>query len=381
MPSLRRARNLPPRASGGGDHHLSHHRLGCIAVAAVATIAIVGCGGATSSATGGSGPSIASGSQPVPTAATPGVSPSASGSAASSVPASAPAQASLPSHGRIAFGLETASSGGTTYDVVTIEPDGSGFQNLTATVDPAAGAPAWAPDGGHIVFAMDASSKASGHILIALPDGTDGRFVTDGPVYDDQPIVSPNGRRIAFVRHLADGTSAVAIVPTGGGLPVIVVTTRTKQDDLNGLSYSPDGARLAYVLNGGLFTIGTDGSNRVRLTPDDAHATQPRWSPDGKRILFANPDNTQQPDGRQVRIVNANGGGLGTLTALKPDSWAGDSTWSPDGSYIAYVRFVHGTGYVGLVVAAADGSNPVEIWHPAPFTDTFPSGLAWGIAR
>jgi len=55
-------------------------------------------------------------------------------------------------------------------------------------------------------------------------------------------------------------------------------------------SFSPDGAKLAFVSNRGgrdeLWVCDRDGSNPRRLTSGSYIATEPFWSPDGTRILY-----------------------------------------------------------------------------------------------
>src|SRR5258705_11528796 len=63
---------------------------------------------------------------------------------------------------------------------------------------------------------------------------------------------------------------------------------------------SPDGARIVYVRQfadimtdkrySNLWIVGFDGSNPRPLTTGKRSDTNPRWSPDGTRILFTAPD-------------------------------------------------------------------------------------------
>jgi Tol biopolymer transport system component len=299
--------------------------------------------------------------------------------------------ADLPSHGRIAFNLEFVSGSGTSFGLDTIEPDGSSVVNLTAGTRDNAGAPSWTPDGSHLLFGLDytprrpsvlvdATNPTASHIVVSNPGWSDQRLLTHGAVFDDLPIVSPDGKTVAFARHLPSGANSIETVPIDGASRPRQVLALSARDDIEGLTMSPDGRTLAFALNGGLFTINIDGSERRRLLPDDAGVLHPSWSPDGAHILFGNPDRTTQADGREIRIVNADGSGLANLTDEKNENFAYDPTWSPDGSMIAFAQFQHGTGYIALVVARADGSAPVAIWHTDAFTDTFIETPAWGTA-
>ena len=105
--------------------------------------------------------------------------------------------------------------------------------------------------------------------------------------------------------------------------------------------FSNDGRFVAYVLcpEGTLWEANRDGSNPVRLTDPPISAFHPRWSPDGKQIVFTDLANVTSLilDSRlsKVYVVSAEGG---SPQRLLPDEKGqdGDPTWSPDGRRIAY---------------------------------------------
>jgi dipeptidyl aminopeptidase/acylaminoacyl peptidase len=105
---------------------------------------------------------------------------------------------------------------------------------------------------------------------------------------------------------------------------------------------SPDGKRIAYVVSradlersvydSDVWLIGVDGSNDTRLTRNPSTNNHPRWSPDGSRIAFLS-----DRDGGRLGIwtIGANGGESEKLTTEK--SSVSDFEWSPDGKTIAFV--------------------------------------------
>ena len=110
--------------------------------------------------------------------------------------------------------------------------------------------------------------------------------------------------------------------------------------------------------------IRSDGTESHRLT-SRVPATNPTWSPDGRRIAFTRREDvgefsTVSED--DVFVMNADGGNSRQLTADRRGKHAGQPAWSPDGSQIAFVsgRSVPSALIVrpgDLFVMKADGSE------------------------
>jgi eukaryotic-like serine/threonine-protein kinase len=94
---------------------------------------------------------------------------------------------------------------------------------------------------------------------------------------------------------------------------------------------SPDGALVSYVAGPlgqtRLYVRQVDGGTPVALTaPGGGFARMPRWSPDGRRLLFLS--------GRGLEVMPALGGPSKLILPAERDVWA-DATWSPGGDSIA----------------------------------------------
>ena len=76
-----------------------------------------------------------------------------------------------------------------------------------------------------------------------------------------------------------------------------------------------------------------DGSNRVELVDPPLKPILPRWSPDGKRIVFVGL--TQKENEYQAYIVSSQGGAIRRVLP-KDGGPQTDPDWSPDGKKIVY---------------------------------------------
>ncbi|HUZ01095.1 MAG TPA: S9 family peptidase [Thermomicrobiaceae bacterium] len=108
---------------------------------------------------------------------------------------------------------------------------------------------------------------------------------------------------------------------------------------------SPDGATVVYVLTtldrdqnryrSDLWTVRLDGREPRRLTAARQRDGSPRWSPDGRWIVFLS---SAEKAPAQLWVIPATGGEARRLTDL-PES-AEQLAWAPDGSALAFVSKV-----------------------------------------
>ncbi|MEO8480758.1 MAG: hypothetical protein ABI634_01025 [Acidobacteriota bacterium] len=119
-----------------------------------------------------------------------------------------------------------------------------------------------------------------------------------------------------------------------------------------------DGQRLAYVRGGQVWTANVDGSQTRQLTfhgagSDRRIVTDPRWSPDGRRIAFSVPIGEQ----RDIYVIDADGSNSFRLTS--EPSLEDHPAWSADGRWI-YFRSDRG-GLNHIWRAPASGGAPTKI--------------------
>ena len=154
------------------------------------------------------------------------------------------------------------------------------------------------PDGQWIVFTSERDGSAD--LYRARVDGSSLERLTADPAYDDQASWSPDGRSIVFVSTRRSGSTDIWT------LDVATRATRHITAEAGGdfrPSWSPDGRWIAFSSDRGtqierdlpewehlhrtsIYLIRPDGHELRRLTDGSRFAGSPRWSPEGKRIVF-----------------------------------------------------------------------------------------------
>ena len=92
----------------------------------------------------------------------------------------------------------------------------------------------------------------------------------------------------------------------------------------------------------GIYVMDDDGSN-VKLLTDTLKPSAPRWSPDGKQIVFERWVNPHDSQRSHLFIMKADGTNIRQLT---PPIWGSDghASFSPDGNSILFSRIQHQIG-------------------------------------
>jgi TolB protein len=103
-----------------------------------------------------------------------------------------------------------------------------------------------------------------------------------------------------------------------------------------------------------LFTVGADGSGLTRLTGLQGVEGDSSWSPDGSKVAFARARNPERGP-FEIWVVNADGSGLVRLTRHRGLSIA--PAWSPDGRKIVYATDAGRQQRTRLYVMNSDGSG------------------------
>jgi Tol biopolymer transport system component len=216
-----------------------------------------------------------------------------------------------------------------------VNADGTGLHELfTAPSDTGVDdGPSFTPDGTQIIFTR-CCPEGYGYSLWSInSDGTGLEDVTkepaengDGPA-DTTPQLSPEGRRVLFNRCFADRPCAVATANLNG-THLREITPDWMFVSRSG-NWSPQGneilfsGRVSLDVHSSLWVIHADGSGLRQIQvqglacgganddPTGIACLAPRWSPDGRKIIFvANSPAT----GSNIYTVNADGSRLTQVT-------------------------------------------------------------------
>lgn len=135
---------------------------------------------------------------------------------------------------------------------------------------------------------------------------------------------------------------ATAPIPQAGSSKIVFTSNR-------------DGFIQIYVMN-------SDGSGQARLTTDGSNNDNPRWSPNGAKILFQSDRDNPGSGLYDIYVMNADGSGQTRLTTDANDDCA--AAWSSDGTKIVFQSFRNGVSYQ-VYTMNADGSGQVNISNTA----------------
>jgi len=289
---------------------------------------------------------------------------------------SGPAQAKVPGlDGQIVFSRSLSS---TTEDfaVVTVNPDGTHVQQVTAGE-----CPHWSPDGS--LIATCGAPDGSAAMIINPDTGTIRElFPPDLTLHLACSVWSPDAKRLACGQFDSatdpsrDGMYTIRS-SDGGGLRRI--TSNPGGLDEPG-DYSPAGTQIVFGrsdparpanTNHALFVVNLNGTGLHRITPwGPGSEADGSWSPNGNWILFDTKGS--------LYVVHPDGTGLAKIPlATSGVSRAFGPGWSPDGTKIVFALFTRtspGTEQEGIYTANADGSHIQQVTN-APIHDTAPD---WG---
>lgn len=273
--------------------------------------------------------------------------------------------------------------------------------------------PVWRPNGKEIAYSQSGLKTSKGELWISSLEGK-ARFLCQAEEGELVPMAwLPDGSAILTALFIKGKPSQLGLVPSSGGSfrPFNQIPPAFNSADV-----SPDGRYI--VLDGGqdnkihdIVIISADGRTKGVLAEHPADDTSPRWSPDGKHVVFLSirhgtwalwgiavdkGQSAGQPfmikDGMDnVDLANWAAGSLiyakyiniwdiytmpvdpqtgqpagkPELISYAPTGFNRGPSWSHDGKSLAFGTYSQDSPQEGRVVIIPDGGKPKEFPIPS----------------
>ncbi|EPE30990.1 DPP6 N-terminal [Glarea lozoyensis ATCC 20868] len=170
----------------------------------------------------------------------------------------------------------------------------------------------FSPDGKWITFTSERGGDGNSDLYRVRTDGSGLQKMNATPSFEDAMVLSPNGSHAAYVTTANGYVANIWVMDLSTGIH----TNLTNTDAVRGVNWSPN----SYF--------------------------QPAWSPDGKWILFSSDRNTdwlghgngtgwEHTQELSVYVIRPDGTGFRQV-ATKPGYALGSPKWSPDGKRVVF---------------------------------------------
>ena len=135
--------------------------------------------------------------------------------------------------------------------------------------------------------------------------------------------------------------------------PQRTISFTTTEGTWTSLDVSPDGKTLVFDMMGDLFTVPITGGKATALTQGIAFDSHPRWSPDGKKVLFS----SDRGGAENIWWIDLEKKDTFQVTKERDQNFP-SAAWTPDGDYIVYSK---GKMNVQLYLVHKDGGGGTQL--------------------
>ncbi len=210
-----------------------------------------------------------------------------------------------------------------------------------------------------IAFASIAASTTTNS---SAPRGFGNTRFGEGTGLFGPVLQSGSGQKIVFGSARNSGNHDIFVMDADGSNQTRLTTSLAYDDQPK---WSPDGSKIVFMSgrdgNLEIYSMNADGSVQTNLTNNPAADGFPAWSPDGTRIAFVS-GNLGNPSSFEIFVMNANGTNRTQLTNdLLVDAMP---AWSPDSAKIVFMSgstSVFDPNSFEIFVINADGSNRTRL--------------------
>ena len=213
--------------------------------------------------------------------------------------------------------------------ICMINADGTGFKQLTNDLLHQHFYPSWAPDGNSFVFVGSHSGTAKIYEM-----NLEGNMHIVGDIAGElyAPMISPDGLRIIFTRHVSDTEQYVSVMNRDGSNMLDLVAYYDSKDPV----WSEDGSKVLFTSRednkAGIYYMNAGGTTIQKIEELNGLDGRSDWSVD---YTIATYSGSKDAHDREIVVMEV-GKAPETITN------GGDNlspSFSPDGQWIAFMSY------------------------------------------
>jgi Tol biopolymer transport system component len=219
----------------------------------------------------------------------------------------------------------------------------------------------WSPDGKWLVLSDKASAQEPFGLYLLSPETGERRRLTSPPasvIGDCSPAFSPDGKLLAFVRVISALVGEVYLVPLDGGEPKQLTFSG---EGISNLAWTPNGREIVFSSRYGgkssLLRIPVEGGSPQWLTASGSGTQYPAFSQQGNRLAWAR--NTDNTDIFRVALKSEAEANPQLANLIASTAMEASPRYSPDGKRIVFVS--NRSGSDELWVCGSEGENPIRL--------------------
>lgn len=225
-----------------------------------------------------------------------------------------------------------------------------------------------------IVFQSDNQNNRNDFFSMSL-DGTNVTKITN-PLNTNiyNPFITSANKLLLEGEAMIASVKYYEIYVANSDFSNLVKLTTTNDGSCFDASSNSTNTKIVYAnsINGGqsqIYSMSIDGSQKTLLTTTNTSLwrANPKYSPNGSKIVFEGSLNTLPNKHSEIFIMNSDGSGITQLTNYSSNGNNGvvseDAIFSKDGNYIYYVSDESGVSQIYRM--NIDGSQKVKLTNSA----------------